>query len=563
MTGLSNGAVDMFAQLKLYINSRIPVVWLLTGEEYRAERGIANYARTFEWQGTRSLLGIWSLTGGSNQAGGWAEFDGWTSDPFNGSPLPDEFYPQDPVGAKMVATPHGGLLRGINWATEHPTHPCILIVRDAHNFLSNDYWRRVLKDAEVKLRKTLTTIVCVSVSDELPQDLRRHVAYIRPGLPSLDALIAQLSPTIKKLKIKSEPRECAAALRGLTSQQAIDLLTLDYSKHGAVDTSRLSKLKATELASVHGVSFRGNPSDFGVVGGFDVFKQYMSKRRWAFGQEARDFGIDQPKGVVFIGVPGGGKTLMGAAAAGELGLPLIILNLSECEGGIVGETATRTAEALRTVDALSPCVVLVDEAEKIFGGSGNLDGGSRSGMMRLFLIWLQERTSETFTMITSNDISGMPPELTRRGRVDEIFWCDLPGKRDRQEILRIHLEQRKRSLPSEAMSRVAAGLDGYTGSEIEQIVKEAHLSAYCRLREGGDGDLIESDLTEAAEPITPMAETYREKLGELRAWAKGRARSASEPDPEDEPRYVAETAPKGEVPAPGTPLFQGGHHEAW
>jgi hypothetical protein len=370
MTGLSNGAIDMFAQLQLYINSRIPIVWLLTGEEFRAERGIAKYARTFEWAGTRSLLGIWSLTGGPAQAGGWSEFDGWTSDPFNGSPLPDDFYPQDPVGAKMAATPHGGLLRGINWATEHPTHPCILIVRDAHNFLSNDYWRRVLKDAEVKLRKTLTTIVCISVSDELPQDLRRHVAYIRPGLPSLEALIGQLSPTIKKLEIKTEPRDCAAALRGLTSQQALDLLTIDFSKHGNVDTSRLSKLKATELASVHGVSFRGDPSDFGVVGGFDVFKKYMSKRRWAFGQEARDFGIDQPKGVVFIGVPGGGKTLMGAAAAGELGLPLIILNLSECEGGIVGETATRTAEALRTVDALSPCVVLVDEAEKIFWRPG-------------------------------------------------------------------------------------------------------------------------------------------------------------------------------------------------
>jgi hypothetical protein len=563
MTGITTESVDMFAQLQTYINSRIPVVWLATGEEFRAERGIAKYARTLEWDGVRSLLGIWSLTGGQHQAGGWSEFDGWTSETYLGQPLPDDFYPNDPVGAKMVSTPHGGLLRGINWAVDHPTHPCILIVRDAHNFLSNDYWRRVLKDAEVKLRKTLTTIVCVSVSDELPQDLRRHVAYIRPGLPSLDALIGQISPTIKKLEIKADPRECAAALRGLTSQQALDLLTIDFSKHGKVDTSRLSKLKAEELASVHGVSFRGDSSDFNVVGGFDVFKAYMRKRRWAFGQEARDFGIDRPKGVVFIGVPGGGKTLMGAAAAGELGLPLIILNLSECEGGIVGETATRTAEALRTVDALSPCVVLVDEAEKIFGGQGNLDGGSRSGMMRLFLIWLQERTSETFTMITSNDISGMPPELTRRGRVDEIFWCDLPGKRDRQEILRIHLERRNRALPPKAMSRISAGLDGYTGSEIEQVVKEAHLSAYCRLREGGDGDLFESDLIEAAAPITPMAETYREKLGELRAWAKGRARPASEPDPDDKPRYVAETKPRGEVPAPGTPLFQGNVAEAW
>jgi SpoVK/Ycf46/Vps4 family AAA+-type ATPase len=342
------------------------------------------------------------------------------------------------------------------------------------------------------------------------------------------------------------------------------------SENGSVDTGRLSKMKARELAAVHGVHFKGEAGDFAEVGGFDLFKTWMRKRRWAFGQEARDAGVDQPKGVVFVGVPGGGKTLMGVAAAGELGLPLIIFNPSECEGGIVGETATRTAEALRTIDALAPCVVLVDEIEKIFGGPGNLDGGSKSGMLRLLLIWLQERESDSFTMITSNDISGLPPELTRRGRVDEIWWCDLPGQRDREEILRIHLAKRGRELQPKTVACVAEKLDGYTGSEIEQVVKEGHLTAYCRKCEGGDGELTSGDLIDAAAPITPMAITYEEKLTYLRSWAQGRARFASAPEQELEPvaaedllASVPSPDDDGSAPTPGTPLFRTSPDTEW
>jgi len=517
MTGLPSN--DMLAQLQTLISARIPAVWLLTTEEDRAERAIAVLAADFFYKQKYCACGIWSLTGGETHAGGWDEPRGWRGRSFHRGQYPEGFEPPrlpavfsstEPVKQKMAATPNGGIQLAIDHALENPTTPCLLIVRDAHVFLQNDYWRRVIKDSSRLLRDTLTTVVCLGVTDDIPDDLRRDLAILRPGLPTLGALEAHVRSTLTSLgQTEIDSRECAAALRGLGVQQASDLITVDLSSHGNIDIARLSKSKARELAAVHGVHFAGEGDDFAVVGGFDRLKEWMRKRRWAFGQAARDAGIDQPKGIVLVGVPGGGKTLLGMAAAGELGLPLIVFNPSECEGGVVGETATRTAEAIRTMDALAPCVVLVDEVEKVFGGQGNLDGGSKSGMLRLLLIWLQERESDCFTMITSNDISGLPPELTRRGRVDEIWWCDLPGQRDREEILRIHLAKRNRELPAAAISNLAEKLSGYTGSEIEQVVKEAVLTAYCRKCEAeaaelplaahATGQLTPADLIEAAD----------------------------------------------------------------
>jgi len=280
MTGQTSSKKGMFAQLQTLMVSRIPVVWILSSEEARAERGIVNLAQNLEFEGHRSLCGIWSLTGGKAQAGGWDEPRGWGAEDENAPPLPEEFRPADDIGSRMAASPNGGLQLAVNWALAHPKRPALLIVRDAHNFMANDFWRRVVKDATLLLRDTFTTIVCVSVSDDIRDDIKRDLAIIRPGLPSLPVLEKNVKETLSSWDLDVDSREVAAALRGLSVQQAQDLVTLDYSDHGAVDPVRLSKLKATELAAVHGVSFAGEAADFGEVGGFGNFKAWMSKRRW-------------------------------------------------------------------------------------------------------------------------------------------------------------------------------------------------------------------------------------------------------------------------------------------
>lgn len=558
---MANGKkqANMLSRVQTMISARVPVIWFLTSEEQRAEAGIASLAAGMEFKGNKGLCAIWSLTSGPQSKPGWTTPDGWSGEPYNGAPLPEGWAPSE----AMTQSPYAALLQARDWALEHKTQPLVLIVRDAHNFMKLEHWRRAVKDCAKQLRDTLCSLILLSVSDEIHADLRRDVAIVRPGLPSVEVLTSNAKRTLAKLGSNADPKACATALKGLGVKQANDLITLDFvENHGEVDPERLSKLKASELASVHGVHFEGESHQLGSVGGLDHYKAWLAKRIHALTPEAREAGIDEPKGCVFIGVPGGGKTLTARATAGKLRLPLITLNLSECEGGIVGETGTRMAEALRTVDALAPCVVLIDEIEKALGSGGEHDGGSKRTLVRLLLIWLQERSSQVFTCITSNDISGLPPELTRKGRVDEIWFVDLPCRRDREAILQIHLEKRKRTLTSKATAEIAAKLAGYTGSEIEEAVKEGILSAWTRKCEGGDGALTAGDVIEAAGNIVPMSVTYADKLNDIRAWARGRARRASEADPEVQVQPKPKAKPEA-APAPGATLFRDPLKEAW
>lgn len=550
---------NMLARVQTIISARVPVIWFLTGEEQRAESGLANLAKNMDFKGHKGICAIWSLTSGVDGKPGWTHPDGWLEERVNGkavnTPIPDNFAPSQP----MAGSPHGAILQAKKFALENKTQPMILVVRDAHMFMGSDPWRRALKDCARELRNTLTTVVLVSVSDQIKDDLRRHIALVKPGLPSVEVLTSNAKNALAKLGAKGvHPRECALALRGLGVGQATDLIKLDFVEHGSVDPERLSRLKAEELASVHGVSFEGEAHQMGQVGGLDHYKRWLNKRIHAFTQKARERGIDEPKGCVFVGVPGGGKTLTARAIAATLKQPLIVLNLSECEGGIVGETATRMAEALRTVDALAPCTVLIDEIEKALGSGGEHDGGSKRTLVRLLLIWLQERQSQVFTCITSNDISGLPPELTRKGRVDEIWFVDLPNQADRETILKIHLNKRsERTLPAKAVKAIAGKLAGFTGSEIEESVKEAILTAWARYCEGEakDDTVTTDDVVDAAKDIVPMSVTYEAKLAALRDWAKGRARRASDPDPDQVESAPLRPQDDGEAPAPGTPIF--------
>jgi hypothetical protein len=205
----------MVAQLQLLMNSRIPAIWLLTSEEDRAERIISRLAAEFEFKGKWATCGIWSLTGGEAHAGGWDQPKGWSARSFHvlpasvypenfaAPPLPSALTPSgDSIAAKMAATPNGGIQLALDWALENPTQPCVLIIRDAHVFLQNDYWRRVVKDAARLLRDTLTSLVCVGVTDDIPDDLRRDLAILRPGLPSLTALESNLTGTLNSLRCR-------------------------------------------------------------------------------------------------------------------------------------------------------------------------------------------------------------------------------------------------------------------------------------------------------------------------------------------------------------------------
>jgi AAA+ superfamily predicted ATPase len=254
------------------------------------------------------------------------------------------------------------------------------------------------------------------------------------------------------------------------------------------------------------------------VGGLEVLKAWLKMRVLAFDDRARAFGLAEPRGMLVCGVQGCGKSLVSKAAARVLGLPLVRLDFADVFAMPSPEQALR--DAMRVTEAVSPVVLWVDEIEKGLG-EGTTDA-RQARVFGAFLTWLQERRSLVFVAATANEVERLPPELSRRGRFDEIFFVDLPSVRERQDILRLQLSRRGRDPASFAVDALGEELEHFSGAELEQVVTGALFRAFAKQRE-----LTDADLRSAARDTTPLAVLYEEKIQALRTWGKTRARRAS------------------------------------
>jgi SpoVK/Ycf46/Vps4 family AAA+-type ATPase len=269
------------------------------------------------------------------------------------------------------------------------------------------------------------------------------------------------------------------------------------------------------------------PAEFGMddVGGQELLKDWLRKRRRSFSDAAREFGIPYPKGVLLIGVQGCGKSLVAKAIASSYGLPMLKMDVGRIFGSLVGQSEENMRRAIRIAESLAPCILWIDELEKGFagmGGSGVSDSGTTARVFSTFLTWMQEKTKPVFLVATANDVSALPPELMRKGRFDEIFFIDLPDLEERKEILRIHLKRRKRDPAKFQVAKIAKLTDGYSGAELEQLVVSALNHAFSEGRE-----LSVKDLTDEIEHQVPLSRMMAEEVHGLREWARLRARPAS------------------------------------
>jgi len=249
-----------------------------------------------------------------------------------------------------------------------------------------------------------------------------------------------------------------------------------------------------------------------------VLKAWLKMRVLAFDEGARAFGLAEPRGMLVCGVQGCGKSLVSKAAARVLGLPLVRLDFADVFAMPSPEQALR--EATRVVEAISPVVLWVDEIEKGLG-EGTSDA-RQARVFGAFLTWLQERRAMVFVAATANEVERLPPELSRRGRFDEIFFVDLPSAKERQDILRLQLRRRGRDPEAFAVDALGEELEHFSGAELEQVVSGALFRAYAKRR-----DLSDLDLRAAAKETTPLAVLYEEKIQALRTWGRARARRAS------------------------------------
>jgi SpoVK/Ycf46/Vps4 family AAA+-type ATPase len=242
--------------------------------------------------------------------------------------------------------------------------------------------------------------------------------------------------------------------------------------------------------------------------------------------EARDYGLPEPKGITLIGIPGTGKSLTAKVIAGLWKLPLVRLDLGALFGGLVGQSEENTRRALALAEIIAPCILWIDEIEKGLSFSGG-DGGTSLRVFASILSWMQEKARPVFVVATANNISLLPPELMRKGRVDEIFFLDLPSYDDRKEIFEIHLRKRRRPIQNYDLDLLAKTSEGFVGAEIEQAVIDAMYMAFSD-RDDPGRDFTTHDVAIALQQQVPVGRSHKEIIDELRKYlSEGRAQSAS------------------------------------
>ena len=301
------------------------------------------------------------------------------------------------------------------------------------------------------------------------------------------------------------------------SEEGLEAVTAELLMSGVAE-GKTAVVKQSEILELT------QPGDINNVGGMHRLKEWLRARRNAYSQEAIDFGVETPKGVALVGVPGSGKSLVAKACSSVFNVPLIRLDFGRVFSKYIGDSESRVRAALAMVESMAPCVLFVDEIDKGLGGVGSGgDSGTSMRVLGTFLTWLQETKAPVFTMVTMNRTQGLPPELLRRGRFDQIFSVTLPDEVARREILAIHLRLRGRDIedfPATEVDEFIQNTEGYVAAELESIVKDALILAF---NDGKAKELATSHLIAAAKDLIPMSRSNKESIDAIVNWAKNNA----------------------------------------
>ncbi len=423
--------------------------------------------------------------------------------------------------------------------------PAIFIFKDFHPFLakcnksSNAAPIRKLKDIAIHLKNSYKTIILISPVQEIPEELEKEITVLNHPLPGRDDLSALLDRIVadvkqfKQVKIDLDDagreRLLQAAL-GLTLGEAENVFAKIIVKDERLSGEDVNEVFAEKQQIIRKsglLEYYATDENFGNVGGMAVLKDWLNKRASAFTSEARAFGLPAPKGILMLGVQGCGKSLCAKAVSNLWQLPLLRFDMGRMFGSLVGSSEENVRRAISVAESVAPAILWVDEIDKAFAGSqgsGATDGGTTARVFGTFLTWLSEKTAPVFVVATANDISQLPPELMRKGRLDEIFFVDLPSREERQEIFRIHLTKRSRDAAQFDLPGLADAAANFSGAEIEEAINSALYDAfYART------DLTTPQVLEAIGQTVPLAKTMDEQISRLRTWAEGRARNASVP----------------------------------
>lgn len=528
---ISNASHRTKKHLANLLRARFPFLYVQTWEEQRILSLIHDVAQDTELIKTPREVLIWRVTTGLVDGKGQTKGD---------TKLP---------------------LKSLEFIEKYDK-PCLFVLQDFHVFFGSE-WRASDYQIIRKLRDMLTSmkqsehpinVIFTSPFLALPEDLQKDITLVDFELPSFEEIKAVLEEMIHinersgriHIDLDEEGKErLAKAALGLTLTEAENAFARAMVEDGRLDVGDVEVvlqekeqiIKKTEI-----LEFVRSDLKMADVGGLENLKRWLSKRNKSWLDSARKYGLPAPKGVLITGVPGCGKSLISKSISSMWQLPLLRLDMSKIFRGIVGSSEENMRKAIQTAEAIAPSILWIDEIEKGFSGySGGSDSGTSARVFGQFLTWMQEKTSPVFVIATANQISALPAELMRKGRFDEIFFVDLPTRRERKEILKVHISKRltdpdvsgEFELTDEILEKLSANCEGFVGAEIEQMVIDALFEAYA------ENSAVRLEYFERAIANTvPLSVTLAEQIRGIRDWANVRAVAAT--PREDREEYVLE-----------------------
>src|SRR5260221_10245577 len=497
------------AELETLIRARYPILYIISSEEMRVQSMVVEIAKrrqkkVFEWSYNTGIV---------------------------------------PAGTSIQSQKHRNAttkdpLAALDQVIEQ-VEPALFIFKDFHPFLTKNNFAvvRKLKEIALHLKNSFKTILLVSPVMEIPTELEKEITVVNYPLPSredlselLDKIIAdvkQFAQVIIDLDDAGRERLLQAAL-GLTLGEAENVfarIIVKAERLSGEDVHEVFAEKQQIIRKSGLLEYCATSENFANVGGLAVLKDWLSKRALAFSDEARAFGLSAPKGILMLGVQGCGKSLCAKAVSTKWQLPLLRFDMGRMFGSLVGSSAENVRRAIAVAESVAPAILWVDEIDKAFAGSqgsGATDGGTTARVFGTFLTWLSEKNAPVFVVATANDISQLPPELLRKGRLDEIFFVDLPSRKERLEVFRIHLTKRGRDAAGFDLEALAESSKDFSGAEIEEAINSALYDAFYEKQEVTS----EHVLTALGETLS-LPRTMDEQINRLRSWAEGRARNAS------------------------------------
>lgn len=487
----------MLNRITHYIKAGYPCLYLVSHEEQRIERTIAEAATA-----TQRLLFAWDIVKGRHDiaAGTVEDID-------------------DPLE----------ILTSVQTMPENS----LLLLRDFHLFLSTDFPAyahlvRRFKDACIQAKARGITLLILAPELKIPVDLTKLITPVEFALPdhaALDIVLRSIADSAD-IALPEDTSAILSSASGLTTMEAEDAFSLSVVENGQIAPEVVAREKSNAVKKNGLLTLVETQETMDKIGGLDILKEWIIKRRMAMSKEARDYGFPLPKGVLMVGIPGCGKSLTAKATAAGLGIPLLQLDCGNIFGSLVGESEKNLRSIFQTAESIAPCVLWLDEIEKGMGGNaGDTDGGTSARVFGSFLQWMNDKTKPVFVVATSNDISKLKPEFLRKGRFDEIFFVDLPNIKEREEIWSVQIKKRGRNPEHYDLPRLAAITENCTGSEIENLYIDAMYNAV--ERGGFETEPTEDDVEAALKSFVPLAKTMEQQFTALRDWASSKARPAT------------------------------------